>query len=240
MGSSTWISWCGPLPRDAGAVVVAAGQGTRFGGDHPKQFALLNGIPVLLHAIRPFTSHPDVACAVVVLPPEDALAPPAWLEPLLGDALRVVAGGATRRESVARGLAALPHGCDVVLVHDGARPFPPRAAIDAGLAAARQGHGAVPALPVADTIKRADDFGTVLCTVARAGLWRAQTPQAFPRGLLVRAHGADAGLGDATDDAMLVELAGGRVDLIPGSPRNLKITTPDDLELAAWWLSRES
>lgn len=216
-----------------GVVVVAAGRGERFGGGTPKQYLDLAGAPVLLHALRPFTSHPEVACTVVVLPPADADRPPAWLSALLGEALRVTAGGASRRESVAAGLAALPHHCDVVLVHDGARPFPPRDAIDGGIAAARRGHGAVPALPVADTIKRADDFGRVLCTVPREGLWHAQTPQAFPRALLERAHRADAPLErPASDDAMLVELAGGTVDLIPGSSRNLKITTTDDLLIA--------
>lgn len=226
------------MPRDAGAVVVAAGQGSRFGGDLRKQYQLLEDVPVLLHALRPFTMHPDIVCTAVVLPADDAANPPIWLADLQGDALRLVAGGATRRESVASGLAALPAACTVVLVHDGARPFAPRDAIDGGLSAARAGHGAVPALPVSDTLKRADDFGTVLCTVARQGLWRAQTPQAFPRALLERAHATDAGLGPATDDAMLVEQAGGRVDLIPGDQRNIKITTPDDLEMARWWLSR--
>ena len=216
-------------------VIVAAGQGSRFGGDIPKQYLLLGGHPVLLHALRPFTSHPDVVSVIVVLPANDVTAPPSWLEPLLGDTLRVVAGGASRRDSVAAGLAMLPEGCEVVLVHDGARPFAPRDVIDAGIAAARGGHGAVPALPVADTLKRADDCGRVLCTVPREGLWQAQTPQAFPRALLERGHAADAGLErQATDDAMLVELVGGRVDLIPGSSRNIKITTPDDLALAAF------
>lgn len=218
---------------------MAAGQGSRFGGDQPKQYQLLDEVPTLLHALRPFTMHPEVLCTAVVIPPDDAGNPPTWLAELQGGALRIVAGGATRRESVANGLAALPEECTVVLVHDGARPFPPRDAIDGGIAASRAGHGAVPALPVSDTIKRADDFGTVLCTVARHGLWRAQTPQAFPRALLERAHATDAGLGEATDDAMLVEQAGGRVDLIPGDPRNIKITTPDDLEMAKWWLRRE-
>ena len=223
------------MPRDVGVVIVAAGQGSRFGGDIPKQYLLLGGHPVLLHALRPFTSHPDVVSVIVVLPANDVTAPPSWLEPLLGDTLRVVAGGASRRDSVAAGLAMLPEGCEVVLVHDGARPFAPRDVIDAGIAAARGGHGAVPALPVADTLKRADDCGRVLCTVPREGLWQAQTPQAFPRALLERGHAADAGLErQATDDAMLVELVGGRVDLIPGSSRNIKITTPDDLALAAF------
>lgn len=235
------MHWCAPLPRDVGVVLVAAGQGTRFGGELPKQYLPLGGTPVLLHALRPFTSHPDVACTVVVLPADDAATPPAWLLPLVGDALRVVAGGASRAASVRSGLAALPDGSLHVLIHDGARPFPPREAIDDGIASARRGHAAVPALPVADTLKRADGCGRVLATVPRAGLWQAQTPQAFPRALLERAHATVPELDHpVTDDAMLVELAGGRVDLIPGSARNLKITTPADLELAAWWLERES
>ncbi len=228
------MNWCGRLPRDVGVVIVAGGRGERFGGDTPKQFLDLAGAPVLLHALRPFTSHPEVACTVVVLPAEHAEDPPQWLAALRSATLRCTAGGASRRDSVAAGLAALPDECAVVLVHDGARPFPPRDAIDGGIASARHGHAAVPALPVSDTIKRADDCGRVLCTVPREGLWHAQTPQAFPRALLERAHHAGATLErPASDDAMLVELAGGIVDLIPGSPRNLKITTADDLAIAA-------
>ncbi len=122
-----------------------------------------------------------------------------------------------------------------MLVHDGARPFATRAMIDGGIAAARQGRSAVPAVPIADTIKRADDFGRVLSTVERHGLWSAQTPQTFPRPVLERAHAAtwtdDVA---ATDDAMLVERLGEPVELLPGSMRNLKITTAHDLALAEW------
>lgn len=227
------------MQRDVGAVVVAAGQGSRFGGPVPKQFLSLGGQPVLLHAIRPFASHPEVGCVVVVLPEPEAGNPPDWLASIAGESLRVVAGGATRKESVANGIAALGDDIAIALIHDGARPFPPCEAIDGGIAAAREGHGAVPALPVSDTIKRADQFGRVLTTVPREGLWRAQTPQAFPIALLRRAH--QCALPDgvaATDDAMLVELAGGCVDLLPGDPRNLKITTALDLELAEWVLQR--
>lgn len=220
-------------------VVVAAGKGSRFGGDTPKQYLDLGGSPVLLHAIRPFASHPEVAATVVVLPPDDSESPPEWLAPLASESLRIVAGGITRRESVAAGLAALPDDCSTVLVHDGARPFPPREVIDAAITTARGGVGVIPAIPVSDTIKRADDFGLVLGTIPRTGLWQAQTPQGFPRTLLERAHSIpDAVEQPATDDAMLVELAGGRVELIPGSRRNLKITTADDLALAEWLLGR--
>ncbi len=230
------ISWSGPLPRDVGVVIVAAGSGTRFGGPVPKQFAPLAGAPVLLHALRPFASHPDVSHIVVVLPPADAAVPPPWLEPLLGSSLTVTAGGAERPDSVEAGVAALPEHCAIVLVHDGARPFPPRAAIDAGIAAARAGRSATPAVPVADTIKRADEAGRVLSTIERNGLWLAQTPQAFPRRVLLRAHAARHVDGvRGTDDAMLVERLGEPVELLPGSPRNLKITTTYDLALAEWY-----
>ena len=232
------MNWYGLLRSDVGVIVVAAGKGTRLGGDVAKQFRDLAGVPVLLHALRPFVSHPAVCATVVVLPESEASRPPDFLRELLGDALMVVAGGETRRESVARGLAALPDDCTVVLVHDGARPFPPRDTIDAGIVVARHGHAAVPGLPVADTIKRCDDFGRVLCTVPRDGLWRAQTPQAFPRELLERAHATELPEGvAATDDAMLVEFAGGRVDLLPGDAGNIKITTASDLALAEWLVS---
>lgn len=220
-------------------IIVAAGRGERMGGGVAKQYLLLAGQPVLLHALRPFVSHPDVAQVVVVLAPADAASPPAWLSPLLGDLVAVAAGGVSRADSVRAGLAALPAQCTVVLIHDGARPFPPRDTIDAGVRAARIGHAALPAIPVADTLKRADDFGRVLGTVPREGLWCAQTPQAFPRAMLERAHLAGAA-GDlvATDDAMLVELQGAVVELLPGTPRNLKITTRDDIALAEWYAGR--
>lgn len=232
-------SWCAPLPPDTGVIVVAAGRGTRFGTGLAKQYQMLADSPVLLHAVRPFASHPDVAHIVVVLPPVDAAAPPEWLSELCGWRLSVAAGGAERQDSVIAGLAALPPVCTVVLVHDGARPFPSRAMIDGGIAAARRGRGAVPALPIPDTIKRADEFGRVLSTVDRRGLWCAQTPQAFPRAVLERAHAAArAERLVATDDSTLVERLGEPVDILPGSPRNLKITTPHDLALAAWYAER--
>lgn len=232
-------NWCTRLSRDVGVIVVAAGSSVRFGGSVPKQYLELAGTPILLHALRPFTCHPDVAQVVVVLRPGDAESPPEWLAALQSRVLVVAAGGATRMESVAAGLAALREECTVVLVHDGARPFPPRGVIDGGIAVARRGTSAVPALPVAETIKRADDFGRIVGSVPRQGLWLAQTPQAFPRDVLLRAHLA-ARHGDvvATDDAMLVELLGAHVDLIPGSPQNFKITTANDLALATWYLGR--
>jgi len=216
-------------------VVVAAGRGTRFGGDPPKQYLPVDGVPILLRAVRPFVSHPDVARVVVVLAPADAERPPEFLSMLSGETLAIAAGGRERSDSVAAGLRALPAGCDVVLVHDGARPFVDRAVIDAVIAHARAGEGAVAAVPVSDTLKEAvgADPTLVRRTVPRAGLWRAQTPQGFPRRLLEEAYArAGAEASGATDDASLVEAYGGVVRLVPDSPRNMKITTRDDLAVA--------
>jgi 2-C-methyl-D-erythritol 4-phosphate cytidylyltransferase len=222
------------LPRDVGVIVVAAGRSTRLGGNTPKQYQLLAGVPVLLRALRPFTSHPDVCQVVVVLPSADVLSPPSFLADLIGPGLSLVPGGAERRESVAAGLAALPADSSVVLVHDGARPFADRAVIDNVIRLARSGVAAVAAVPLSDTIKESavDDPTRVERTIPRERLWRAQTPQGFPRALLTRAHAAARDGWPATDDAALVEASGGVVRLVPDSARNLKITTLEDLKLA--------
>lgn len=221
-----------------GVVVVAAGKSERLGGQVPKQFRSVAGVPLLLRAVRPFLSHPDVLEVIAVLPSAQVLAPPAWLADLLGERLRAVAGGAVRMDSVEAGLRALGAGCTIVLVHDGARPFPEPAVIDHVIAAARHGTGAVAAVPVTDTLKEAEPpalgaFGHVIRTVARDRLWRAQTPQGFPRPMLVEAFKAARAAGySATDDAALVERTGGPVVLVHDVSTNLKVTTPEDLRLA--------
>ena len=223
------------LPRDVGVIVVAAGRGTRVGGELPKQFLPIKGVPVLLRAVMPFVGHPEVAQVVVVLAPADAENPPAFLAELIDGTVAIVAGGRERSDSVAAGLRALRAECDIVLVHDGARPFVDRGVIDAVIACARAGEGGVAAVPVSDTIKEAAGADPTLIgrTVPRGGLWRAQTPQGFPRPLLERAYAqAGAGASSATDDASLVEGCGGTVRLVPDSARNLKITTRDDLAVA--------
>ena len=215
-------------------VLVAAGRGERLGGA-PKQYRPIAGVPLLLRALRPFTGHPEVAQVVVVLPAADAAAPPGFLRELLGATLAIVPGGAERSDSVAAGLTALGPDCRVVLVHDAARPFVDREVIDAVIRFARAGEGAVAAVPLGDTLKEAapDDPARVARTIPRDRLWRAQTPQAFPRELLTAAHAAARSRGlHATDDAMLVEACGGTVRLVPDSVRNFKITSPDDLALA--------
>lgn len=215
-------------------VIVAAGRGERLGGT-PKQFREIAGVPMLLRSIRPFVAHPDVARVVVVLPPEDAAVPPPWLAQLAGGALDLVAGGAERTDSVRAGLAALPPACEVVLVHDAARPFVGRDVIDAVIAEVRAGRSAIAAVPVSDTLKEAAADGrTVERTVPRDRLWRAQTPQGFPRKVLEAAHAAAGDL-VATDDAALVERSGRAVRLVPDSARNFKVTTADDLTLADLW-----
>lgn len=228
---------------DVGVIVAAAGQGSRIGGT-PKQFRSLAGVPVLLRAIRPFTSHPAVACTVVALPAEALLSPPEWLAPLIGDRLRLVAGGEQRGDSVRAALAALPSACTVVLVHDGARPLVSRETIDAVIAVARTGAGAVAAVPLADTLKAVADGPaphSVKGTVPRAGLWRAQTPQGFPRELLERALAAALADGvHGTDDAELVERVGGRVEITVDRPTNLKLTTQHDFEVAEALLRESS
>ncbi len=228
------------MPRDVGVILVAAGRGERLGGV-PKQYRPIAGVPMLLRALRPFVAHPEVLHAVIVLPPDAAARPPAFLADLAGPTLALVAGGAERCDSVAAGLGALPPECAVVLVHDAARPFPDADVIGAVIREARAGHGAVAALPVTDTVKEAsaDEPTRVVRTVPRETLWRAQTPQGFPRALLAAAHerARDDGAG-ATDDAGLVERLGAEVRLVPDSPRNLKVTTAEDLEWAEFWAAR--
>ena len=215
-------------------MVVAAGRGARAGGEVPKQYRPIAGVPMVIRALRPFTSHPAVAQVVLVLPPADAEHPPGFIQEIAGGPLVLVAGGAERRDSVAAGLAALAPECAVVLVHDAARPFVPRDVIDAVIAAARQGEGAVPAVPLSDTVKEttAGDDTRVERTIPRDRLWRVQTPQGFPRQMISRAHARAAEAAPAPDDAALVEATGGAVRLVPGSAVNLKITTRDDFVLA--------
>lgn len=223
-------------------MVVAAGQGSRLGGSVPKQFREIAGVPLVLRALGPFLDHPEVAQVVLALPSEQVTAPPSWLAAMLGSKLTVVAGGAERCDSVAAGLVALRPECRIVLVHDGARPFVERTTIDAVLAKAREGWGAVPAVPLSDTLKETGsdaDPIRVNRTLPRERLWRAQTPQGFPRAMLERAYTASTGDGlRATDDAMLVERLGERVCVVPDSVRNFKVTTPEDLAFAELMASR--
>jgi 2-C-methyl-D-erythritol 4-phosphate cytidylyltransferase len=215
--------------RDVGVVIVAAGQGTRVGGSELKQFRWVAGKPMLLHSVQTFMARPDVAIVVVVLPRSHAADPPPWLFQCDLDRLLVSVGGRERSESVASGLEDIPEEVGVVLIHDAARPLVPDAVVDRVVAEARKGHGAVPALPVVDTLKEVDDAGVIVRTVERARLWRVQTPQGFPRELIERAHvEARRGGVSATDDAALCERLGLPVVVVPGSERAVKITDERD------------
>ncbi|HXM37340.1 MAG TPA: 2-C-methyl-D-erythritol 4-phosphate cytidylyltransferase [Gemmatimonadales bacterium] len=227
-------------PPDIGVVVVAAGAGVRAGPGEPKQFRPILGVPMLLRALRPFAAHPEVRQVVVVLPPGYAERPPEWLGRVRGERLAVVAGGAQRVDSVRAGLAALPRDTVVVLVHDAARPFVSRGTIDAVIARARAGVGAVAAVPVSDTLKEVGQGShrptpRVARTVDRERIWRAQTPQGFPRQMLDDAYAQlvpSSQNGIPSDDAEVCERAGFPVELVPDSPYNFKITTADDFRIA--------
>ena len=195
-------------------IVVAAGAGTRFGG--PKQFETLGDRRVMDWSVAVARESSDGV--VVVLPPEVA------------DEEGGVAGGQTRSESVRRGLAAVPKTATIICVHDAARPFANEDDYLRVVTAVADGaDGAVPAVPVADTIKVVDDTGQVLRTPARGTLRAVQTPQAFRAEMLRRAHATG---GESTDDAALVEAEGGKVVVVDGDVVNRKITTRDDLEWA--------
>jgi 2-C-methyl-D-erythritol 4-phosphate cytidylyltransferase len=217
------------------ALIAAAGSGERLGIDRPKAFAAFGGRPLLAESLDRL-DRCDLVDAIVVA------APPGWEEPsiLLAEELaasKVVAcvpGGATRAESVAAALAEVPDEALVVVVHDAARPLVDDALIERLLGPLGEGFdGAVPVLPVADTLKRIRD-GAVVETVAREGLAAAQTPQAFLAPALRRAFSQE--LAGATDCASLVERVGGRVAVVEGDLRLLKITTPADLALVESWL----
>ena len=212
-----------------------------MGGTVPKQFQLIGGVPMVVRALRPFIAHPEVAHVVLVLPPAEASDPPEFLSAIAARsgpsraAFTMTPGGRHRGDSVRAGLSTLRAECKVVLVHDAARPFVDPEVIDAVIACARAGEGAVPAVPLSDTLKEATtgDATLIRRTRPRARLWRAQTPQGFPRKVLERAHAQAARTGHrATDDAALVEAMGIPVRLVSDSCWNLKVTTADDLALA--------
>lgn len=218
-------------PRDAGVVIVAGGASERVGGGELKQLRWVAGKPMLLHSVQTFMAHPAVREVVVVLPRRYAGDPPPWIFQCDVDRLLVCHGGATRQESVSNGLEDLSDEVSTVLIHDAARPLVGLETIERVVASARQGRATIAALPVFDTLKRVDADGVVTETVARDGLWRAQTPQGFPREMIVRAHReARADRHTATDDAALCERLGIQVHVVRGSERALKVTEESDFE----------
>lgn len=214
------------------AILVAAGRGERLGGGRPKAFLPLAGRPMLLHAARAFEAASTVDAIVGVVPGEELESAHAMLAGLR-KLKRLVAGGKRRQDSVLEGMKQVPAGFDgIVLVHDAARPLVEAALIDSVATAAREHGAALPTVPIVDTVKRVR-HGCVVETVDRSELGAAQTPQGFRYELLARAY--EAAFRDGvtlTDEAMAVERLGERVANVPGSPRNRKITTREDLEWA--------
>jgi 2-C-methyl-D-erythritol 4-phosphate cytidylyltransferase len=214
----------------AAALIVAAGGGERLGAGRPKAFVALAGRPMVEWSIDAMRAVDAIDEIVVALPPGERA--PAGVTG--------VPGGASRSQSVRAALEAVPDA-DPVVVHDAARPLVTPRLIERALAAleSRAADGVVAAAPVADTVKRAGEDGGVVETLDRSRLWAVQTPQVFRRAALVRAlDRPDAILAAATDDASLVEEAGGAVHIVPGPPENLKVTEPLDLEIAELLLAR--
>lgn len=218
---------------DVGVVIVAAGSGTRASAGELKQFRWVAGKPMLLHSVLTFQERSDVGMVVCVLPRKYAGDPPPWLFQCDLERMLVSVGGPARGDSVANGLEDLPESLSVIAIHDAARPLVPPDVIERVIAQARTGTGAVPAIPVRDTLKRVSADGRITGSIDRSGLWRAQTPQAFPREMIVRAYiEARASGFSGTDDAALCERLGSPVVIVQGSERALKITEEHDFARA--------
>ncbi|MBC7344167.1 MAG: 2-C-methyl-D-erythritol 4-phosphate cytidylyltransferase [Clostridia bacterium] len=223
-----------------GTIIVAAGKGRRVGSDVPKQYLRVAGRPVLAWSLIFFEQRPEVESIVVVIAPEDA---DYCREVMLGHnftkVAAVVPGGETRQQSVLNGLFALPASkSELVAVHDAARPFLDGRLFERLVRAGREFGAAVPALPVRETLKATDPEGFVRSTVPRDSLVATQTPQIFDRELLSIAHLSAREEGfQGTDDASLVEHLGWKVKVVPGDPRNIKITYPEDIVLAEAFLA---
>jgi 2-C-methyl-D-erythritol 4-phosphate cytidylyltransferase/2-C-methyl-D-erythritol 2,4-cyclodiphosphate synthase len=219
------------------ALIVAAGRGIRAGSALPKQYMRIGKVPVLARTLRVFLDHPGISLVQVMIGPDDASR---YNEAMKGlehpKLLPPVTGGATRQASVRMGLEALrTRAPDRVLIHDAVRPYVTPEIVDRVLAALADTPGAVAALPVADTLKRAGPGERITATVDRDGMWRAQTPQGFRFADILAAHAAAEARGstDLTDDAAVAEQAGLEVALVLGAESNRKLTTTEDLAMAA-------
>ncbi len=222
------------------AIVPAAGEGSRFGGAVRKQFIALNGLPILSHTLRALAASRALAAMIVVVPPgEESRGRDALSLARVDIETEVISGGQERQDSVYKGLQRAKPDTDMVLIHDGVRPFVSREVVLATIEAAEEWGAAVAAVPVTDTIKQVDTGGLVVDTPAREQLWAVQTPQVFRYALLMRAHQSvrDHGI-VVTDDAAMVERIGVKVKVVRGSYENIKITSEEDLPLADLILRR--
>lgn len=214
-------------------IIPAAGSGTRFGGDLPKQYLELDGVPIIVRTVRTMLDHPSVKRVLIAVSASMLEHAQQLMQPF-GERVVVLVGGSERQHSIARCLE--DPACaqaDLIMVHDAVRPFADIALLNRVAEAATTHGAAVPAIPVSDTIKRVDDRGGIVSTLPRAELRAIQTPQAFLRDVVVRAYAVASANGTVgTDDASLVEAFGGNVVTVPGSVTNIKITTPIDLAIA--------
>jgi len=226
----------------AAALVAAAGAGLRMEAATRKQYLMLEGLPVLVHSLNLFLRHGAVTEIIVVIPPGEADQVGGFLESYCSlQKVKLVEGGASRQESVSRGLCALTAEAELVCIHDAARPLASAGLLDRLLEAAARFGAAVPVIKLNDTVKTVDNEGFVLSTPQRERLRLVQTPQVFRRDLIIRAYEeARKKSAAATDDSSLVELLGKPVATVPGENANLKITGPGDLLLASLLLKGAS
>ena len=221
------------------AVVPAGGLGTRMGGTVPKQFLNLNGKPILYYTLKALQESGLISELILVVPKKEyGNACDQWLgKPEI--VAKVVVGGAKRQDSVYNGFCEVSRESEIVLVHDGVRPFLSHKMIRETINAAREYGAAITAIPVHDTIKRVDASGLVSQTVERENLWRVQTPQAFQYKILNEAFKkANSENFYGTDEGTLIEHLGAPVKVIEGSEKNIKITQPEDLELSETYISK--
>ena len=221
------------------AIVPAGGSGTRMGGTVPKQFQSLNGKPILYHTIKTLQNCETISEIILVVPEKEyEIANTDWLgKPEI--VKKVVIGGEKRQDSVYNGFCEVSQDSEIVLVHDGVRPFLSQKMIADSIDAAREYGAAITAIPVHDTIKRVDTSGLVSQTIDREGLWRVQTPQAFRYSLLLDAFNkAKSENFYGTDEGALIEHLGEPVKIVEGLEQNIKITRPEDLELSKAFISR--
>ena len=209
------------------AIIAAGGRGSRFGGAQPKQFQPLAGVPILKRTVDAFLQGYPFDEVIVAVPSDTAANPPSYLDDVI-----VVEGGNRRQESVANAFRAVAASSQVIVIHDAARPLVSSSLIERTVAAAVQHGAAIAAVQARDTVKRGDASRIIRGTLPRADIFLAQTPQAFRVGVLRDALAVASSATDATDEAMLAEAAGHHVHLVDGEARNLKITTPDDFEMA--------
>lgn len=229
------------------AILPAAGLGTRMGADAPKQFRLLDGVPVVVFTLRRLAASPLISSFLIATRADEVEALNQRIAAeRLSRPIRVLAGGDTRQESVAKALAVVPADAEWILVHDAVRPLVTRDQVERVIAEARRCRAAILGVPAMDTVKEVkrtslpEDVALITATIPRERVVLAQTPQVFEAGLLLEAFARASADGfAASDEASLVERLGHDVHVVLGSERNLKITRPGDLEIAEFYLSRE-